>query len=65
MRPEGVILPAPAIDQAIELSHRGEKFDVEELIPEPAVELFSEPVLSSVRGRLKVILYSTCRAWSH
>jgi hypothetical protein len=38
MGPEGVVLPAPAIGQAVSLSHRGEQLGVQELIPEPAVE---------------------------
>jgi hypothetical protein len=38
MWPEGVVLPAPAVGQALSHSHRGKQFSVEELIPEPAVE---------------------------
>ena len=38
MVPEGVVLPAPAIGQALALSHRGKQFGVEELVCEPAVE---------------------------
>ena len=45
MGPEGVVLPAPAVGQALGLSHRGEQFSVEEFIPEPAVEGFSKAVL--------------------
>ena len=45
MCPEGVVLPAPAIGQALGLSHRGEQLGVEEFIPEPAVERFSKAVL--------------------
>lgn len=37
MRPEGVALPAPAIDQALHFRHRDEKLGVQEFIPEPAV----------------------------
>jgi len=46
IRPEGVVLPAPAVCQALGLSHRGEQFSVEELIQEPAVERLSKAVLS-------------------
>ncbi len=45
MGPEGVVLPSPAIGQALSLSHRGEQFSVEELVPEPAVERFGKAVL--------------------
>ena len=45
MGPEVVVLPAPAIGQALGLSHRGEQLSVEEFIPEPAVEGFSKAVL--------------------
>lgn len=37
MRPECVVLPAPAIGQALGFRHRGEQLGVEEFIPEPAV----------------------------
>jgi hypothetical protein len=36
MRPEGVVLPAPAISQGLSLSHRGKQFGVKEFIPEAA-----------------------------
>ncbi len=45
MGPEGVVLPAPTISQALGLSHRGEQLGIEELIPEPAVERFGKAVL--------------------
>ena len=45
MRPEGVVLPAPAIGQALGFRHRGEKLGVEEFIPEPAVEQLGKAVL--------------------
>jgi len=37
MRPECVVLPAPAIGQALGLCHGGEQLGIEEFIPEPAV----------------------------
>ena len=37
MGPEVVVLPTPAIGQALGLSHRGNPLGVEEFIPEPAV----------------------------
>jgi len=45
VRPEGVVLPAPAIGQALGLIHRGEQLGVEELVPEPAVERLGKTVL--------------------
>jgi hypothetical protein len=45
MEPEGVVIPAPAIGQALGLSHRGEQLGVEEFIPEPAVERLGIAVL--------------------
>ena len=45
MRPEVVVLPEPAIGQALGLSHRGEQLGVEEFIPKPTVEGFSKAVL--------------------
>ena len=45
MGPEGVVLPAPAIGQALGLSHRGEQLGVEEFVPEPAVERLGIAVL--------------------
>ena len=46
MWPEGVVLPAPAIGQALSLSHPGEQLSVEQLIPEPADERLGKAVLS-------------------
>jgi hypothetical protein len=37
MGPEGVVLPAPALGQALGFRHRGEQLGVEEFIPEPTV----------------------------
>ena len=37
MRPERVVLPAPAIGQDLSFWGCGEQLSVEELIPEPAV----------------------------
>jgi len=37
MRPERVVLPAPAISQGLGLIHCGEQLGVQEFIPEPAV----------------------------
>jgi len=45
MWPERVVLPAPVISQELGLGSCGEKLGVEELIPEPSVELFRESVL--------------------
>ena len=45
MGPEGVVLPTPAVGQALSLSHRGKQPGVEELIPEPAVERLGKAVL--------------------
>jgi len=38
MRPEGVVLPAPAISQALSLGHGREQLGIEELVPEATVE---------------------------
>ena len=45
VRPERVVLPAPAIGQVLQLWSYGEQLVVEELIPEPAVERLGESVL--------------------
>ena len=45
MRPERVVLPAPAISQELSLWSRGEQLGVEELIPEAAIERFRKAVL--------------------
>ena len=45
MRPEGVVLPAPPISQALCLCHRGAQLGVDELDPEPAVEQLCKAVL--------------------
>jgi hypothetical protein len=45
MGPEGVALPAPAVGQALGLSHRGEQLGVEEFVSEPAVERLCKAVL--------------------
>ena len=45
MRPECVVLPAPAISQELSLRRRGEKLGVEELVPEPSVERLGKAVL--------------------
>jgi len=45
MRPEGVVLSAPAVGQALGFRHRGKHLGVEEFIPEPAVERLGKAVL--------------------
>ena len=45
MRPQVVVLPPPAISQALGLGHAGEQLGVQELIPEPTVERFGKAVL--------------------
>jgi hypothetical protein len=45
VRPECVVLPAPAISQQLSLWSCGEQLSAEELIPEPAVERFRKAVL--------------------
>lgn len=45
MGPEGVVLQAPAVGQALSLGHRGEKLGVQEFIPESTVERFGKTVL--------------------
>ena len=50
MRPERVVLPAPAISQELSLWSRGEQLGVEELIPEPPVERLSKAVLPRGSG---------------
>ncbi len=45
MGPERVVLPAPAVGQALGFRHRGKQFGVEEFIPEPAVERLCKAVL--------------------
>jgi len=42
MRLERVVLPAPAISQAPSLGHGGEQLGFQALIPESAVERFSD-----------------------
>ncbi len=37
MRPQGVVLPAPAISQGLGLGHGVKQLGVQEFIPEPAV----------------------------
>ena len=53
MRPEVVVLPAPAIGQALGLRHRGKKLGVEEFIPEPISGVHVKGTLHSIaiRGR--------------
>jgi hypothetical protein len=45
MRPEVVVLPAPAIDQALGFLHHGKQLGVEKFIPEPAVERLGKVLL--------------------
>ncbi len=45
MRPQGVVLPAPAISQGLGLGHGGEQLGDQELIPEGAVERLGKAVL--------------------
>jgi len=45
MWPERVVLPAPAISQALGLGCCGEQLGVEKLILEPSVERFCKAVL--------------------
>lgn len=45
MGPEGVVLLAPAVGQALGLGHDDEQLGVEEFVPEPAVERFSKTIL--------------------
>jgi hypothetical protein len=45
MRPQGVVLPAPAISQGLGLAHGGEQLSVQELIPEPSVERLGKALL--------------------
>ena len=40
---EDVVLPAPAIEQALGFRQHGEQLDVEEFIPEPTVEGSAKP----------------------
>jgi len=42
----GVVLPAPAISQALRLGHCREQLGIEELVPEATVEQFGKTVLS-------------------
>ena len=50
MRPEGVVLPAAVIGQALGLSHHGEELGVEELISDMAVEWLSKGVMPRGTG---------------
>jgi len=45
VRPEGVVLPAPAIGQALGLGHGGDQLCVQELVRESAVERLGKAVL--------------------
>jgi hypothetical protein len=50
MRPECVVLPAPAISQELILWSRGAQLDVEEFNPEAPVERFRNAVLPRRTG---------------
>ena len=45
MRPQGVVLPAPAVSQGLGLGHGVKRLGVREFMPEPAVERLSRAVL--------------------
>ena len=45
LEPEGVVLLAPAVGEALSLSHRGKQLGVQGFVPEPAVERFGKAVL--------------------
>jgi len=45
MRPECVVLPAPAVGQALLYRQRGKQLRIEELVPEPAVERLCKTLL--------------------
>ncbi len=45
MRPQGVVLPAPAISQGLRLGQGDEQLCVLKLIPESAVERLDKAVL--------------------
>ncbi len=45
MRPQGVVLPAPAISQGLGLGHGGEQLGVQEFVLEPTVERLGKAVL--------------------
>jgi len=45
VRPEGVVLSAPAIGQALGLGHGGDQLCVQELVPESTVERLGKDVL--------------------
>jgi hypothetical protein len=50
MRPERVVLPAPAISQELSLWSRGEQLGVEELISEPPVERHGKAIFPRGSG---------------
>ena len=45
MWPDGVVVPAPALDQHLCLAKRGEDLAVEQLVPELGVEALAIPIL--------------------
>ena len=62
------VLPAPAIGQVLGHCHRGERFSVEEFIPDSAVDGFSKAVFHREPGSMYAVLvllylYQRRRAW--
>jgi hypothetical protein len=43
VRPQGVVLPAPAIRQSMSLGHCGEQLGVQKLIPERTIKKSYKP----------------------
>ena len=69
MRPEGVVLPTPAISQGLGLGHGREQMGLKEFILDPGVERFRKPFLPRGSGldvrRLVLLLFTQLlRAWA-
>ena len=45
MRPDGIVMPAPALDDDLRLAKSVEDVAVEQLVPEPGIEAFDVAIL--------------------
>ena len=45
MRPDGVVVDTPLLDQDLGLTQAAEQFAIEQLVPEPSIEAFDVAVL--------------------
>jgi hypothetical protein len=56
MRPDGIVMPAPALDDDLRLAKSVEDLAVEQLVPEPGIEE-AEPSLKSAAKMFYVCSY--------